>query len=543
MDEDRSNQFCMTALNSSSLRRELGLAALLAFATGATVGVTKLLQILLTTPGNRFFTTSEAVAEEFIVAFGFSKAVGNLIAGTLSDRYGRRVCMATGWLCGAAFSGLILLCQSWSYVVWCDLLLGLNQALCWSAALFIAHDVLATQRGFASGLVETMGYAAIAIASPVVDALGAGAFDVCHTALLALCVGCAVVTVMAVRETRPGSKSSRGTAHNGGIECTAADSSSNRDGTAVREWPKGSRDEASAVGPARTSCLEPGLMACCLVGLCLNLATAYAWGAMTRWLARHNVGISSSSSRETGGSGLSLGSVLLLYSIPKGVLQLPAGLLADTYLGARALVLSGVLGCASTLATLAAVTAIADAALADVSGAAGASSAMDGAPRPSRVAVSSAASSAFGILAFLLGASTACAYSPVIACVAARARPEHRASAVATYRFWRDLGYSVGALLLGNAADGLSASGSSSSGDWSAPLLAALALVAAAAVFARYYVSSDANFPGETQRRARCRSESRGLAAFDGARFAREVQLSSISTSPSPSTSVSRGVA
>lgn len=114
----------------------LFLAALLAFAAGALVGFSKLLQILSTTAEGRFETTSEAVAEEFIITFGLSKAVGNVIAGCIADSHGRCTCMIAGWICGALFSGLLLLCHTWSAVVWCDLLLGLNQGLCWSAALF-----------------------------------------------------------------------------------------------------------------------------------------------------------------------------------------------------------------------------------------------------------------------------------------------------------------------------------------------------------------------------------------------------------------------
>ena len=44
-------------------------------------------------------------------------------------------------------------------------------------------------------------------------------------------------------------------------------------------------------------------------------------------------------------------------------------------------------------------------------------------------------------------------YSCVIAAVAESADPSWRSSAVGSYRFWRDLGYAVGGLLLGYVTD------------------------------------------------------------------------------------------
>ena len=49
------------------------------------------------------------------------------------------------------------------------------------------------------------------------------------------------------------------------------------------------------------------------------------------------------------------------------------------------------------------------------------------------------------------GAGTALAYSPLLACAAARSDPSWRASAIGTVRFWRDLGYAVGGVLLAQA--------------------------------------------------------------------------------------------
>jgi MFS family permease len=55
----------------------------------------------------------------------------------------------------------------------------------------------------------------------------------------------------------------------------------------------------------------------------------------------------------------------------------------------------------------------------------------------------------------MLGAGTAMVYPTLLAAIGDVAHPLWRASAVGVYRFWRDLGYAVGALLAGLSADAL----------------------------------------------------------------------------------------
>ena len=235
-------------------------------------------------------------------------------------------------------------------------------------------------------------------------------------------------------------------------------------------------------------------MSCCVVGLCLNLSTAYAWGAMSRWLA--SIG---------GHGGLSVGSILFLYSVPKGVLQLPAGRLADSRwrcgVGAKGLVLVG-LGVNVTVLVAFAAT-VAGAGGADVDTPGNFFHRVPAYQAFRRLTITTVVAP----LAFLLGAGTACAYSPIMACVASRADPAWRASTLGAYRFWRDAGYAVGGILLGATSD---RTGSPSA----APLLAAAALLFAAILFACFFeygdvVSSDA-------RRSRARIAA-GLAGEDSA--------------------------
>ena len=65
----------------------------------------------------------------------------------------------------------------------------------------------------------------------------------------------------------------------------------------------------------------------------------------------------------------------------------------------------------------------------------------------------------FAMGAALLGIGTAMVYPTLLAAIGDVALPSWRASSVGVYRFWRDLGYAVGALLAGISADVVGLSG------------------------------------------------------------------------------------
>jgi MFS family permease len=62
---------------------------------------------------------------------------------------------------------------------------------------------------------------------------------------------------------------------------------------------------------------------------------------------------------------------------------------------------------------------------------------------------------AFAVGAVLLGLGTAMVYPTLLAVIGDVAHPSWRASSVGVYRFWRDLGYALGAVLAGVTADAL----------------------------------------------------------------------------------------
>jgi MFS family permease len=55
--------------------------------------------------------------------------------------------------------------------------------------------------------------------------------------------------------------------------------------------------------------------------------------------------------------------------------------------------------------------------------------------------------------ALLQGVGTAMVYPTLLAAISDAAHPEWRATAMGAYRFWRDLGYALGALISGVIAD------------------------------------------------------------------------------------------
>jgi MFS family permease len=99
----------------------------------------------------------------FIVAFGITKALANLAAGGLSDRYGRKPVLVAGWLIGLPVPLLLIWAPDWGWVIAANVLLGLNQGLTWSTTIVMKVDLVGPRRrGLAMGFNEAAGYVAVA---------------------------------------------------------------------------------------------------------------------------------------------------------------------------------------------------------------------------------------------------------------------------------------------------------------------------------------------------------------------------------------------
>jgi len=156
----------------------------------------------------------------------------------------------------------------------------------------------------------------------------------------------------------------------------------------------------------RSTFADPTLSSASQAGLVNNLNDGLAWGLLPIvWAA----------------AGLELGQVGLLaatYPATWGIVQVATGGLSDRS-GRKRLIVGGM-----------AIQAVAIAAMAIWTG--------------------------FGpwlAAAIALGLGTAMVYPTLMAVVADVAQPRQRGAAVGVYRFWRDLGFAIGALLVGVVAD------------------------------------------------------------------------------------------
>src|SRR5205085_7090939 len=113
-----------------------------------------------------FLIASRTAILSFIVSFGVVKALANLFAGRMSDRIGRKRILVAGWLVGLPVPFLVMLAPSWEWIVFANMLLGINQGLCWSTTVIMKIDLVGpARRGLAMGLNEFAGYAAVSLAA------------------------------------------------------------------------------------------------------------------------------------------------------------------------------------------------------------------------------------------------------------------------------------------------------------------------------------------------------------------------------------------
>src|SRR6185295_13682431 len=170
---------------------------------GAMVGQERTVLPLMAT--QIFGLTGIASALTFLVAFGITKALTNLAAGLLADRYGRRPVLLAGWLVGVPVPLLLIWAPSWDWVVAANILLGINQGLTWSVAVMMKVDLVGPRRrGLALGLNEAAGYSAVAVTALVTGFIAdrAGLRPAPFVLGLAVAIAGLVLSALAIRETR-----------------------------------------------------------------------------------------------------------------------------------------------------------------------------------------------------------------------------------------------------------------------------------------------------------------------------------------------------
>jgi MFS family permease len=369
--------------------RQFWLLVLVNAFVGAMVGMERTVLPLLAQA--EFSLASKSAVLSFIATFGVVKALTNFFAGRLSDIYGRKRVLLAGWLVGLPVPFLVIWAPSWSWIVFANVLLGLNQGLAWSTTVIMKMDLVGPkQRGLAMGLNEFAGYLAVALA-----ALGTGYLAQAYGMRpepFYLGIACAAaglaLSLIFIRETR----------HHVALE--------------ARDIP--SHSDVAGRGPelstreilARASWRDPALSSASHAGMVNNLNDGIAWGLLPLFFAAAGLDVAQ------------IGILSFTYPAVWGLLQLWTGALSDRW-GRKWLIAGGMLLQGGALAAIALV-------------------------REFWPWVGAAA---------LLGVGTAMVYPTLLAAVGDVAHPRWRASAVGVYRLWRDGGYAVGALLAGALAD------------------------------------------------------------------------------------------
>src|SRR6476661_8337125 len=113
-----------------------------------------------------FHLDSYTAMLSFLVAFGSSKALFNLLTGKLSKRLSRKKVLILGWISALPVPFLLLYAPSWGWVIAANVFLGINQGLAWSSTVIMKIDLVGEKnRGLAMGINEFAGYVSVGLAA------------------------------------------------------------------------------------------------------------------------------------------------------------------------------------------------------------------------------------------------------------------------------------------------------------------------------------------------------------------------------------------
>ncbi len=354
---------------------------------GAMVGLER--SVLPVLAWDDFGLASKAAILSFLITFGIFKPAANYFAGRLSDRFGRKPVLLTGWLAALPVPIMIILAPSWGWIVAANVLLGINQGLAWSTAITMKIDLVGpARRGLAMGLNETAGYAGVALASLATGYLAAAYGPRPAPFLLGISFALLglLLTLFLVQETHEHAK----------LE--------------AKQWSTSAEEptEKPSGGEifTRTSFTDRNLSSASQAGFVNNLNDGMAWGLFPLFFAA---------------AGLSVAQIGVLAAVYPGVWsigQIASGWASDRF-GRKWMIASGMWLQASGILLTAGTRSL--------------GSWLAG--------------------AVLMGLGTALVYPTLLAAIGDVAYPSWRASAVGVYRLWRDASYAVVAVLAGVVAD------------------------------------------------------------------------------------------
>lgn len=384
---------------------------------GAMIGLEQTVVPLL--GKEEFGLESNVLILSFIASFGVVKAILNLFAGNLSDRWTRKKVLVIGWLFGIPVPVILLFAPSWNWILFSNVLLGVNQGLAWSMTVNMKIDLVGKEkRGLALGLNEFAGYIAVAFVGFLTGYIAAAyglkpypfylgiAFSLLGLAISVILVkDTSRFTELELRlekeEQTKREHKTKGGDKNGDLQrskaegITAGYESMTENNLSFREVF------------FETSWKNRSLLAASQAGLVNNLIFGVTWGLFTLYFVSFGITISDTAFLKA------------LHPGVWGFLQLGTGPLSDI-VGRKKLVYPGMFSQAVGIWI-----------------------------------ILFSSDWYFGIFAgmSLLGVGTALVYPTLLASISDIANPRWRATSLGVYRFWRDLGFVFGAVGIGFLSD------------------------------------------------------------------------------------------
>lgn len=374
-----------------------------------------------------FGLESNVLVLSFIASFGIVKAILNLFAGNLSDRWNRKKVLVLGWLFGISVPLLLLFAPSWDWILVANIMLGVNQGLAWSMTVNMKIDLVGKEkRGLALGLNEFAGYIAVALVGFLTGYIAAAYGLKPYPFYLGIAFSLLgfIISIVLVKDTSRFTELELRQEQEEQLKRDQQKKQEERDesseGSEMREKPtRESRDALTGYNSIarnnisfrqvffETSWRNRSLLAASQAGLVNNLIFGVTWGLFTLYFVSF---------------GISVSDTAFLKALHPGVwgfLQLATGPLSDS-IGRKKLIYPGMIIQAVGIWI-----------------------------------ILFSASSYFGLIIgmSLLGVGTALVYPTLLAAVSDIANPQWRATSLGVYRFWRDLGFVFGAVGIGFIAD------------------------------------------------------------------------------------------
>ena len=111
-----------------------------------------------------FGIASKTAILSFIIAFGITKAITNYFTGKLANHFGRKNLLLFGWVIAIPIPFILIYAESWNWVIFANILLGISQGLTWSSTVVMKIDLVGEKdRGLAMGLNEFAGYFSVGL--------------------------------------------------------------------------------------------------------------------------------------------------------------------------------------------------------------------------------------------------------------------------------------------------------------------------------------------------------------------------------------------